>query len=95
MAREKKAPPKFYSIDDDACLLIGVAPPGRVDIPRLARKWTTITAKGAIISGQSLAARYFINGEVGALESARRKLKNWPQGLAGRWKTRLSDEERR
>jgi hypothetical protein len=62
-------PHKYYSINDDTCLLIGVMPPGIADPDNLlARKWTIITAKGNLRSGHNMAGIYFIKGEVGAEE---------------------------
>lgn len=82
-AKIQTAPHKYYSIDGDTCLLIGVAPPGRADPDLLARKWTTITAKGELQSGQGLAAAYFANGEIGAEEITAEQADELAARLAG------------
>jgi len=89
MATKKKtpklitAPHKYFSIADGLCLMVGVAPPGKAEPGLLERKWTIITTKGNLTSGQEHAARYFANGEIGAEEITAEQAEEFAARLAG------------
>jgi hypothetical protein len=76
-------PHKYYSIDDETCLLIGVAPPGNPEPTLLERRWTILRKGGSVISGHRMAGRYFINGEVGAEEITAEEADEFAARLAG------------